>query len=346
MLTLIDHIVRISSRRDRTEINEGLLEAMVEFFHPHRLTVYRCFSGERQIMVFACAGFGENRQFSCNAYLPERRFCAPIDRSPLLLQAKREGSLVMDTLPDGQIRLVFPIIRANRLLYLVDIVVPEDFSADMRTLLMGLVEYFGNHIALLDYGETDTLTGLFNRKTFDKHVFEVLSQAMANDQQQNQLEHRRKGSRSGIRWLAVCDIDHFKNINDSFGHLIGDEILIMFAQLMRENFRYDDQIFRFGGEEFVVVLQPVGRENVHAAFDRFRLAVESHNFSRVGHVACTIGYSQLMPNDTPSDLIDRADEALYWAKQHGRNQTACYESLVENGSLTAKTSHKGEIELF
>lgn len=347
MLKLIDHIVRISARRDRTEINTALVEAMVELFAPHTLTVYRCFPSGTQTIVFSCAGIDSAGSFSHNAYLPKRQFSWPIDQDKLLQEAETKATIVIDQLADGAQRIVFPVFSTNQLIYLVDMVINEDFPTEKRVLIMGLIEYFTHHIALLDYGETDTLTSLANRKTFDKHLFEVMGNA-ANDETllMTGSQKRRKASLDGRHWLAVCDIDHFKLINDNHGHLIGDEVLVMFGRLMRESFRYDDQLFRFGGEEFVAVLQPAKQANVHAVFERFRTAVESHVFSRVGHVTVSVGYSQLLLNDTPADVIDRADEALYYAKQHGRNQSACFETLVNAGKLTPQSSEKGEIELF
>ena len=346
MLKLIDHIVRISARRDRTEINTALIDAMLDIFEPRSLKIYRCLSSATQTIVFACAGFGPDGSFSNNAYLPEREFSRPISRDRLLRRAQKEAATVIELLEDGSQRLVFPVHSQDSLIYLVDIVISEDFSAENRVLLMGLVEYFTHHIALLDYGEADTLTGLANRKTFDKHLFEVMGNA-ANDELsiRNGL-HRRSAGVDSRHWLAVCDIDHFKRINDTHGHLIGDEVLVMFARLMRESFRFDDQIFRFGGEEFVAVLQPAKQASVFAAFERFRKAVAAHTFSRVGHVTVSIGFSQLLTYDTPSDVIDRADEALYFSKQNGRNQTQCFEVLVDAGKLAPKTISKGEIELF
>ena len=349
MLQLIDHIVRTSAKRDRTEINDALLDAMDDLFHPPALTIYRALPGAKRTMVFACAGINKETRYIRNAYLPETDFCYPIDFDPLLQRCQLEKAAVLDHLADGSSRVVFPIAPVDRLLYLIDITISEDLSPQQRTVLMGLVEYFSNHIALLDYGETDTLTGLPNRKTFDKHLFEVLGQA-ANDDRTTEQEasalHRRKADHDGRHWLAVCDIDHFKSVNDTHGHLIGDEVLVMFASLMRDTFRYQDQLFRFGGEEFVVVLQPTSIDNVRGAFDRFRHAVESHVFSRVGRITVSIGYSQLSANDTPPDVIDRADDALYYIKQNGRNNVACYEELISSGKLASKTSHTGEIELF
>lgn len=347
MLKLIDHIVRISARRDRTEINSALVEAMLDIFEPLSLHIYRCFSSGPKTVVFGCAGFGDDGSFSHNAYLPQRQYCRPIELDTLLHRAHKEASITFEVLADGSNRLVFPVKSMDRLIYLLDIVISESFPSERRVLLMGLIEYFTHHIALLDFGETDTLTGLANRKTFDKHLFEVLGKA-SNDEVhfQRNKQHRRKVEQDSQHWLAVCDIDHFKHINDTHGHLIGDEVLVIFARLMRELFRYDDQLFRFGGEEFVAVLQPAQQTSVHAVFERFRQTVAAHIFSRVGHVTISIGYSQLLPNDTPPDVIDRADEALYYAKRQGRNQTACFETLVATGKLASGTTTKGEIELF
>jgi diguanylate cyclase (GGDEF)-like protein len=350
MIELIHHVVRISARRDRTEINSAMVDAMEDLFHPHALTIHRCYPGSRKMMVFACAGINAEGPFVHNAYLPDHRYCQQIDHVPLLNRCRKEMSIVLDVLDDGSHRLVFPVIMLNAPIYMIDITLPEDFSADRRVALMGLTEYFGNHIALLDYGEADTLTGLASRKTFDKHLFELLGKSAADNASDGlDAAHplRRSGEGSGSQhWLAVCDIDHFKSVNDGFGHLIGDEVLIMLGQVMRQSFRFDDQLFRFGGEEFVVVLQPATAESAKNTLERFRAEVESTVFSRVGHVTISIGFSQLRPNDTPTDVIDRADEALYYAKQHGRNRVDNYEDLIASGELVAKEVAGGEVELF
>jgi diguanylate cyclase (GGDEF)-like protein len=336
MLQLIEHIIRISSKRDRTEITTALVDAMQDIFDPPAFAVYRCYPGLKQAIVFRCAGLDAGGRFSHNAYLPERRHCQPIDHDPLLLRCQNEGVIVRETSADGADRLVFPIVADKRPLYLIDISLPAGFPADRRVLLMGLVEYFGHHISLLDYGEADTLTGLANRKTFDKHLFEVLGQTSGDDIQANATAPRRRHRGSNLHhWLAICDVDHFKRINDVHGHLTGDTVLVTLSQLMRETFRYDDQLFRFGGEEFIVVLQPASAEDAASALARFRVDVEQHKFVEVGRVTVSVGYCHLLPNDTPTATIDRADAALYWAKRNGRNRIVCFDTLAASGALSA-----------
>ncbi len=346
MLELISHVVQISSRRDRTEINSAMVDALRHLFHPQRLTIYRCYTGAKKPMVYACASYGSEGKTLRNAYLPDKKYCSPLERDPLLQRCRREKSAVLDFMPDGSHRVVFPIMCLDEPIYLIDLSLSDNFSGDQRVTLMGLIEYFGNHINLLDYGEADTLTGLASRKTFDKHLFELLGKATADSHTASQSENRRRGTDGNPHWLAVCDIDHFKSVNDNFGHLIGDEVLIMLAQVMRESFRFDDQLFRFGGEEFIALLQPAEEQHALAALERFRSNVGQQSFSRVGNITVSIGFSVLRPNDTPTDVIDRADEALYYAKRNGRNRVDCYEQLVACGEVVAKEIAKGEVELF
>lgn len=349
MLELISHVVEISSHRDRTEINAAMIDALMDLFHPQQMCIYRCYTSKKKTVVFACAGYGADGRFVRNAYLPDHQYCQKIERTPLLNRCRKEMSAVIDFTDEGLHRIVFPVIRLDAPVYLIELTLSDEFSADQRVTLMGLIEYFGNHIALLDYGEADTLTDLSSRKTFDKHLFELLGKASQDDLNSPATSPpaRRHGeSQSSSHWLAICDIDHFKQVNDIYGHLIGDEVLIMLAQMMRQSFRFDDQLFRFGGEEFIALLQPADLESARTTLERFRANVEAEVFSRVGHVTISIGFSRLLHNDTPTDVIDRADEALYFAKRQGRNQVACYETLVSTGHLVAKDIAKGEVELF
>jgi diguanylate cyclase (GGDEF)-like protein len=326
-----------------------MVDALKALFHPQQATIYRCYTGRNKAMFFPCAGFGPDGQFLRNAYLPDRQHCQGAERDPLLQRCRLEASTVLEQRDDGSHRIVFPIIRREEPSYMIDLILRDEFSADQRVALMGLIEYFGNHIALLDYAESDALTGLLSRKTFDKHLFELLGQTASDEQlghSASQPQRRRGGSGETCHWLAVCDIDHFKQVNDNFGHLIGDEVLIMVAQVMRQSFRFDDQLFRFGGEEFVALLQPTDAVSALATLERFRSQVAQQIFSRIGHVTISIGFSRVAPHDTPADAIDRADAALYFAKREGRDRIACYENLVASQQLPVKAVVRGEVELF
>ena len=144
----------------------------------------------------------------------------------------------------------------------------------------------------------------------------------------------------------MIDIDHFKRVNDTYGHLIGDEVLLLLARLMRACFRFHDQLYRFGGEEFVVLMRCNGEAEAALALERLRASTANHLFPQVGHITISIGFSEVRPGDTPSGAFERADKAVYHAKAHGRNQVCSHAALVAEGKLVEQVANVGDIELF
>lgn len=213
---------------------------------------------------------------------------------------------------------------------------PRD--ADCSALALFL-RCFENQQLQWEYANLDTLTRLLNRKTFDDDFERLIAAAELAEQALKAPQERREQSPAITQpcWLGVVDIDHFKKINDNFGHLFGDEVLLRVADLMRQSFRSNDKLFRFGGEEFVIMLRNVAEDHVQNIFDRFRRAVERFDFPRVGRVACSVGFSRIDPRLSPAELLGRADEALYYSKEHGRNQVNGFDELIMSGKLRITT---------
>ena len=180
-----------------------------------------------------------------------------------------------------------------------------------------LLVIFRHLLATVDRFERDALTGLLNRQSFDYRFEELLERHRQNP---------RRARLGSMPWLAIADIDHFKKINDTWGHLYGDEILLLFSRLMRQSFRSDDLLFRYGGEEFVLILNNTTAQGALTALERFREAIGNHSFPTVGRVTVSIGWVCVQPNSLPSDLMHRADKALYHAKGNGRNQVTSFEA--------------------
>ena len=193
----------------------------------------------------------------------------------------------------------------------------------------GVYGIYANQVALLDAKERDELTGLPNRQTREYCLNDVV------------VSHRT-GSNSGLKpsWMIVLDIDHFKSINDTYGHLFGDEVLIHFADLMKKIFRHTDFLFRYGGEEFVVILNNANAEEALSAIRRFHKEVENYNFPS-GQVTVSIGYTIIDPVTPPGLHFEYADRALYEAKRQGRNRIINYDN-VETGIKNTND----DIELF
>ena len=130
----------------------------------------------------------------------------------------------------------------------------------------------------------------------------------------------------------IMDLDHFKNVNDTYGHMKGDEVLIKVAETIKANVREFDIPARFGGEEFTVILPETSPEDGFNVAERLRLAVKKLEFnSEKGHfkITVSIGISHYIHsiNVTEDILIEQADKALYYAKEHGRDQVAFYHEI-------------------
>jgi two-component system, cell cycle response regulator len=160
----------------------------------------------------------------------------------------------------------------------------------------------------------DPLTGLHNRRHFEDRLGSELAAAR---------RHRRSLS------LLLCDVDHFKSINDEHGHLAGDETLKMIGVVLRGAVRKEDVLARYGGEEFVVIGRETALGGAQALGERIRRAVEQSRCTWQGHdlrvtvsVGATVspGTREVVPGRTERELIQTADRALYLAKQAGRNR--------------------------
>ena len=193
---------------------------------------------------------------------------------------------------------------------------------------------YRNLVLLHDSKERDVLTQLPNRQSFDERLLKVCEYY-----RDNEVANSRTDKSS---WIALLDIDHFKRINDDFGHLYGDEVLLIFSQLMEKNFRYNDFLFRFGGEEFVVILNLADQADAESVFNRFREAVAHYQFPTAGRITVSIGVTHIDSKSMPTSLLDRADKALYHAKENGRNQLIFFEQTAE----LMEVEDIDEIELF
>jgi diguanylate cyclase (GGDEF)-like protein len=208
------------------------------------------------------------------------------------------------------------------------------FDQAMLDLLGNLRGIYRNLVILHDTKERDVLTKLPNRQSLDSRLLQVCEH-YSDYQVIDKLEDKSS-------WIAILDIDHFKRVNDTFGHLYGDEVLLIFSQLMGRCFRYNDFLFRFGGEEFVVILNLASQKTAIAAFNRFREAVARYIFPTVGRVTVSIGVTHVDGISMPTTQLDHADKALYYAKDSGRNKVVLFEDIT----TAVGSDSSSEIELF
>jgi diguanylate cyclase (GGDEF)-like protein len=240
---------------------------------------------------------------------------------------------------DGRRTLWLPIWFGERADTCLEIVRAGPFAPDTMHTIAGIVSVYRNFRNLLDYSERDSLTGLLNRKTFDDQLAGMLHSAGEAHPLLPGEPERRAAHDEAQQWLAVVDVDHFKLVNDKFGHLYGDEVLILIANLLQSSFRAQDRVFRFGGEEFVVLLRSTTLDNAWKIIERFRTEVEAHRFPQVGKVTVSVGFVSISASEAPVATLGHADQALYYAKANGRNRACHYDQLVESGQLQAVASN-------
>lgn len=157
----------------------------------------------------------------------------------------------------------------------------------------------------------DQLTGAYTRLRFN---------ALFESELQKHLRYNHLFS------FIIFDIDHFKNVNDSFGHQAGDVVLQEIAGLVQKNIRITDIFGRWGGEEFVLLLPETEVSGGVSLAEKLRNCIEEHAFPAVGRVTVSLGLAVLEPGDTLGSLCAKADQALYQAKKTGRNKTCVYET--------------------
>lgn len=161
---------------------------------------------------------------------------------------------------------------------------------------------------------TDPLTQLANRKFFDLSLEHAIADARAKSEPLS---------------LMMTDIDHFKNFNDSFGHLTGDQVLRLVAMSVKQNVKGQDTAARYGGEEFAVILPNTVLRSALTVADHIRRAVMTKELMKrstgehLGRVTISIGVAALQKSDSVQTLIERTDACLYAAKRHGRNRVMC-----------------------
>ena len=133
------------------------------------------------------------------------------------------------------------------------------------------------------------------------------------------FKHNWSADYTPLLSLIFIDIDHFKKINDTYGHNIGDQVLLAFAQTLSENTRTQDLLARWGGEEFVLACPETALENALGLAEKLRRAIEESEWPKNLQVTASFGVAQLLPEESPTEFIARADKALYAAKAQGRN---------------------------
>lgn len=344
---VLQSIIEMTRQRDLDSLEYSLVATLVELVPVARIALYKLIEGGRPgkveeiVRLDAKTGRAGEAQYTWD---DEARV---VDTGPHLAECLRTARPMDYEDETGLKHFLIPVSSDEQLFGVLSLGARQDLSPFL-SLLDGIVKIYGNNLAILNESERDKLTGLLNRRTFDDKLTRLLKLQSGKKSKYSAKrggDERRKLEPGSFAWLVILDIDNFKQVNDTYGHVFGDEVILLLSQKMRTCFRNSDLLFRFGGEEFVIILEPTTLEMATRVLERFRKAVSEHEFPGLGRITISIGFARISGGDHPPAVLDNADKALYYAKEHGRNRIDNYETLLAEGKLLER-DNSGPVDLF
>lgn len=319
LASLVQQMAKMSAQRGLRELERSLLELVAVLLRQHGVRFYSLRGDDPQLEVRLLHRLDDQGNYH---KVSPRHWRAPD-------QHMRAAILRSDDAPGPwhQGNTTWQVIRQRNRRTALLVVENGPLDEQEEGFLAAIVLIHENYLRLLYDAERDMLTGLLNRRSFDTRLYELMS---LPGQQYT---------------LALLDIDHFKQVNDRFGHIVGDEVLLRISQLMTDTLGSGVQFYRYGGEEFAALLRP-GEHSVQQRLETLRQRIATTDFPQVGRVTLSIGHVQIDRQPLPANVVEQADKALYHAKEHGRNQVVDYTELLRQGVVSSDSWPQGDIELF
>lgn len=318
---ILDSLVELTAQRERRTLEISLLTTLRELMPDCTVALYNC------RWIDGHPWWRIQLDQPDQAALPNQPWALPNSKILRILTQQEERQPVYQT----ETGLCVPLYQINQVVAVLMVTPSHDTAVD-HTLLLALARIHENFLNLLHASDSDTLTGLNNRRKFDSQLYTLVASQHA--------ELPR------VPFLALLDIDHFKRVNDNYGHIIGDEVLLMLAQRMQQFFGEEDGLYRYGGEEFAILFRAVSTEKAQVILEGFCERISNQPFPQVGQVTVSIGFTRLDQCFVPAQIIDRADKALYHSKTNGRNQVNQFEALQQQGFVNEVEVASGDIDLF
>ncbi len=332
---IIDSLIEMTGHRDRELIAVSLVKTLYQLLPTTKAALFEVQKDHDSILLKHLAHIDANGLSSRLDKTSEELKNQPDEA---ILQCINTLEEVSVTIGNDETQLILPIIDEKEVVVGLLIHNCMESLPEHQHMTRGLLQLYQNFRTLVDNSQRDPMTGLLNRETFVASLNKILTEASlkAASKKNRNSTRRQYNEEEFSYWLGLLDIDHFKRVNDSFGHLYGDEVILLVVSLMRATFREEDLLFRYGGEEFIVVIRVPSKDDADIAFERLRKAVETRNFGIAEQITISIGYVKVQDNDLPLSVVSKADKALYYAKEHGRNCLYDYDELVEAGELREK----------
>ena len=337
---LLNSVIKITKTRDIDSLEYSLVSTIQEFIGCEEVAVYKDlqvpgeFVIERNLLLKKVSEKEFDWQERSLVKEPDKELISCLQSACIITVQDRSGlehRWVPISLQDKPVGAIA--------------VVSNGLASSDQVLLNAFCRIFENYLTILHENERDKLTGLLNRQTFEKRLKQLIEKQVIKQHKTVRHGDARSIHKGSTSWLAIMDIDHFKKVNDNYGHVCGDEVLLLLAQKMRQFFRSTDLLFRFGGEEFVLVFEPTDFDSIKNKMDQFMELVRNTHFPFVKKLTVSVGMSRISPYDFPITVLENADKALYYAKDHGRDRLCFYDELLEAKEIEEK-HESSDIDLF
>jgi len=336
--SILESVIKITNQRDVDSLEYSLVATLAEMVTFSEIGIYKLIEDGNNTFLEEVVKINFDKNNHATKEVEWGDNPKIISRDENMQKCMDSAEPVRFYVDNELHRLIMPIICDKKVMAALNLNSSIDLTPFVK-MLEGMIRIYENYLFILDESEKDKLTSLYNRRTFDKKLDRLLQ--LQRNQQVQMIESQSDKDKRSLKphsetWLAMIDVDDFKKVNDTHGHVFGDAVLLMLSHKMKQCFRQSDYLFRFGGEEFVVILEPHPKQLAFETLDRFRQSVNDHIFPLVGNVTVSIGYARITEKDYPPAILDSADKALYYAKTHGKNCVFNYESLV-NDQMIDKT---------
>jgi diguanylate cyclase (GGDEF)-like protein len=357
MTRLIDHLLKLTDHRERDLLELTLAKAMIDLLPVQRVVLAKVIREENDKRWFEqirldVRGGGKVGNLMQIDFKSLPALADATDRAKCL-QTRTEVEVAWAGEAGPRITY-FPLFADTGKddEGVIEVHSDAPLTDAARESIGQLRRVYRNMYALLEYSDRDALTGLLNRKSLDDAFYSAVLEAMDGvaGQARAATEAPAPGDERRHRvpanyWLGSAMVDNFGLLNAKHGHLIAEEVLLLVARIMNNTFRTYDQIYRFGGEHFGVLMHCPQEAVVLAAFDRFRVNVEKFTFPQVGRITVSCGFTSVTADDSPSTAIEKTVRALEHVRKSSGNAAASYLDLVRKG-MFGVAPKVGGVDIF
>ena len=340
MSTYIEHIVRLTDHRDRDLLELTLSKALLDLLPVNRIVIARVMreDGESRWLDVARLDAKGGGRVIDPLRVDFQSLVRLEDASDRLkcLQLRDRVEIAWAG-PEGPRITMLPLFSQLREddQGVLELHSEGALSHENLQMVDNLRRIYRNMYSLLEYSDRDAMTGLLNRKSLDdafySAVLEDLEEAAGAPLEPALSGQERRHRVPANYWLGSASIDNFGMITERHGRAVAEEVLSRVARILSNTFRTYDRLYRFGSDQFGVLLHCPDEALVLGAFERFRASVEKFNFPKVGRVTVSSGFTTVLADDSPASGIEKTEKAVAFARRSGGNKVCSYLGLARRG---------------